>query len=144
MRSDRIKKKMLFLLSSKLHSIGLLHSVIQLSIGSNQLFKYFVLLRYSFVSLILFVVEIEVVRHEETLTSSRYVFFKHTVMPDGVESPVSAEAGHLDMSRVQWNVCLRWRQLLSVTFINIYSVSMAQFARYLGIVQTCVSFAVAE
>ena len=33
---------------------------------------------------------------------------------------------------------------LSVTFINIYSVSIAQFARYLGIVRTRVSFAVAE
>jgi len=134
----------LFLLSSKLHSNGLLHNVVQLIIGNNQLFKYFVLLRYSFVFLILFVVEIEVVRHEETLTSSRYVFFKHTAMPNGMERPVSAEDVLLDMSRVQWNVCLRWRQLLSVTFINIYSVSMAQFARYLGIVQTRVSFAVAE
>ena len=84
------------------------------------------------------------VRHEETLTSSRYVFFKHTVMPDGMERPVTAEDVLLDMSRVQWNVCLRWRQLLSVTFINIYSVSMAQFARYLGIVQTRFPFAVAE
>jgi len=134
----------MFLLSSKLHSNGLLHIVLQLIIGNNQLLRYFVLLRYSFVSLILFVVEIEVVRHEETLTSSRYVFFKHTVMPDGMERPVSAEDVLLDMNRVQWNVCLRWRQLLSVTFINIYSVSMAQFARYLGIVQTRVSFAVAE
>lgn len=88
----------MFLLSSKLHSTGLLHNVIQLIIGSNQLFKYFVSLRYSFVSLILFVVEIEMVRHEETLTSSRYVFFKHTVMPDELERPVSAEDVLLDMS----------------------------------------------
>ena len=77
-------------------------------------------------------------------------FFKHTVMPDGMERPVSAEDVLLDMSRVQWNVWLRWWQLLSVTFINISSVWMAQFARYLGVVQTrenssdSISFAIAE
>jgi hypothetical protein len=52
-----------------------------------------------------------VVRHEETLTSSRYVFLKHTVMAGGMERPVGAGDVLLDMSRVQWNVRLRWRQL---------------------------------
>lgn len=34
---------------------------------------------------ILFVVEIEVVRHEETVASSRYVFLKHAVSSRGLE-----------------------------------------------------------
>jgi hypothetical protein len=60
---------------------------------------------------ILFVVEIEVVRHEKTLASSRYVFLKHTVIPGRMERPVWAGDILLDMRKVQWNVWSRWWQL---------------------------------
>jgi hypothetical protein len=63
-----------------------------------------VLLRYLFVSLFYFVVEIEVVRHEETFSSSRYVFWEHTVMSRGMERPVWAGDALLSVSKVQWNV----------------------------------------
>lgn len=62
------------------------------------------LFRYSFVSLFYFVVEIEVVRHEETFTSSRYVFWEHTVLSLGMERPVWTGDALLPVSKVQSNV----------------------------------------
>lgn len=62
------------------------------------------------------------VRHEETLSSSRYVFLKHAVMAGGMEHPVWAGDVLLDMSRVQWNVSAEVAATQSVTLINISSV----------------------
>jgi hypothetical protein len=71
---------------------------------------------------ILFVVEVEMVRHEEIVASSRYVFLKHTVSSRAMERPVWAGDAHreafLAMRRVQWNVLQRWR-FICCTFINI-------------------------
>jgi hypothetical protein len=71
---------------------------------------------------ILFVVEIEVVRHEETVTSSRYVFMKHTVSSCGMERPVwegdTQRRGCSSHEESVMECVLRWL-FVCYTFINI-------------------------
>jgi len=68
---------------------------------------------------ILFVVEIEVVRHEETVASSRYVFFETPCVVSWNGTPsvgtrCTKEEALLAMSWVQWNVTRWWLDVLHI------------------------------